>query len=369
MELSSSAIAAASTGTILRDKTVPGLHLKVTATGKRFFLYFRTKAGVERRPKLGEFPIMSVAQARQVAKSFLLLVAMGEDPMAQRQEEKVAPTVKEAIDQYERKHSVKRKSGKAAVVLLRKYLESKLGDEKVAAIEHRHMAKLHDDLGSKTPVLANRVIQHASKLFNLCITPWGYRTQVQGNPCKGIERHKENKRRRYMTAQEAKAVATRLDHYKTQFPAGVAYIYLLILTGTRRGEVWNAKWEWLDGNVLRLPDSKTGAKSVYLPPAAMEVIGALDRTTGTITGIGPPYKLWYKVRQEAGCPDLRLHDLRHSFASAALASGLSLAQIGELLGHHSTQTTMRYAHLVEEAAHEAVAKTAETINARLRATA
>jgi len=366
MDLSSSAIAVASTGTVLRDKTVPGLHLKVTSTGKRFFLYFRTKGGVERRPKLGDFPIMSLAQARQVAKSFLLLVAMGEDPVASRQSEKSAPTVKDAIDDYEKKHATKRKSGTAAVALLRKYLEPKLGGEKVAAIEHRHIAKLHDDLGAKTPILANRVVQHASKLFNLCITPWGYRTQAQGNPCKGIERNKENKRRRYMTIEEAKAVASRLDHYKAQFPAGVAYIYLLILTGTRRGEVWNAKWEWLDGNVLRLPDSKTGAKSVYLPPAAMEVLAQLPKTAATITGIGPPYKLWYKVRKEAGCPDLRLHDLRHSFASAALASGLSLAQIGELLGHHSTQTTMRYAHLVEDAAHAAVAQTAEVIGQRLR---
>lgn len=364
MELSTSSLANATSG-VLRDKAVPGLHAKITPTGKRFFLYFRTKSGVERRPKLGEYPIMSLAQARQVAKDLLLKVAMGEDPVAKWQDEKIAPTVKDAIDEYEKKHARKRKSGEAAVKLLRKYLEPKLGNEKVAAIEHRHMAKLHGDLSEKTPILANRVVQHASKLFNLCETPWRYRTAAQGNPCKGIERNKENKRRRYMTLDEAKAVAARLDHYKTQFPAGVAYVYLLILTGTRRGEIWDARWEWLDGNVLRLPDSKTGAKSVYLPPAAMEVINQLPKTTGTITGIGPPYKLWYKVRREAGCPDLRLHDLRHSFASAALASGLSLAQIGELLGHHSTQTTMRYAHLVEDVAQAAAAQTAQTIQERL----
>lgn len=365
-ELSSSALAAAMPGTILRDGTIPGLHAKVTVTGKRFFLYFRTKGGVERRPKLGDYPIMSVAQARQVAKDLLLKVAMGEDPIAKRQDEKMAPTVKEAIDEYEKKHAGKRKSGAAAVKLLRKYLESKLGNEKVAAIEHRHMAKLHGDLSEKTPVLANRVIQHASKLFSLCETPWRYRTAAQGNPCKGIERNKENKRRRYMTAAEARAVATRLDYYKKDFPAAVAYIYLLILTGTRRGEIWNARWDWLDGNVLRLPDSKTGAKDVFLPPPAMEIIDQLPRTNGTITGIGPPYKLWYKVRKEAGCPDLRLHDLRHSFASAALAQGLTLEQIGELLGHASTQTTKRYAHLVDATAHAAAARTANAVLADMR---
>jgi integrase len=93
----------------------------------------------------------------------------------------------------------------------------------------------------------------------------------------------------------------------------------------------------------------------------MEVIGMLPRTAGTITGIGPPYKLWYKVRKEAGCPDLRFHDLRHSFASAALAQGLTLEQIGELLGHASTQTTKRYAHLIESTAHAAAARTATAV--------
>lgn len=365
MELSSSALAAATPGTILRDGTIPGLHAKVTVTGKRFFLYFRTKGGVERRPKLGEYPVMTVAQARLVARQMLLEVAKGNDPQADRQAERAAPTVNEVIDQYEREHAPRRKSGAAAVKLLRAHLARKLGGEKVSTIDHSHMHALHASL-AKTPILANRVLQHSSKLFNLCEIPWKYRTGAQGNPCKGIERYPERKRKRYMTPAEAQAVAERLDHYKAQFPAGVAYIYLLILTGTRRGEIWDARWEWLDGNVLRLPDSKTGAKPVYLPPAAMDVINALPRTDGTITGIGPPYKLWYKVREEAGCPDLRLHDLRHSFASAALAQGLTLEQIGELLGHASTQTTKRYAHLVETTAHAAAARTATAIVAGLK---
>jgi integrase len=360
VDLSTSTLTAAKPGAILRDKTVPGLHAKITPTGRRFYLYFRTKAGVERRPKIGEHPIMTVAQARAIAKDMLLEVAKGNDPMAERQAARIAPTVKEAIDRYAKEHAPKRKTGGDAVKLLRAHLERKLGGEKVASIDHSHIHALHASL-AKTPILANRVVQHASKLFNLCEIPWKYRTPTHGNPCRGIERFPEKKRKRYMSPDEAQKIAVALDKYKGEFPAGVAYIYLLILTGTRRGEIWDARWEWLDGNVLRLPDSKTGAKSVYLPPAAMEVIGQLPRTTGTITGIGPPYKLWYKVRKEAGCPDLRLHDLRHSFASAALAQGLTLEQIGELLGHASTQTTKRYAHLVEHTAHAAAARTAAAV--------
>lgn len=365
MDLSSSALTAAPLDSILRDKTVPGLHARITATGRKFYLYFRTKGGVERRPKIGEHPIMTVAQARAIAKDMLLEVAKGNDPMAERQAERIAPTVREAIDRYELEHAPKRKTGAAAVKLLRDHLERKLGNEKVASIDHSHIHALHASM-AKTPILANRVVQHASKLFSLCEVPWKYRLPTQGNPCKGLERNPEKKRRRYMSAEEAQKIAERLDHYKGEYPAAVAYIYLLILTGTRRGEIWDARWDWLDGNVLRLPDSKTGAKPVYLPPAAMEVIGQLPRTSGTITGIGPPYKLWYKVRKEAGCPDLRLHDLRHSFASVALAQGLTLEQIGELLGHASTQTTKRYAHLIESTAQAAAARTASAVMADMR---
>lgn len=350
---------------ILRDASVKGLHAKVTVTAKGFFLYFRTKAGIERRPKLGEFPQMTVAQARQVAKEMLLEVAKGNDPMAKRQAERDAPTVSEVLDQYERDYSGERKRGKETMRILRNHLERLYGNEKVATIDHHHMHDLHRSM-RKTPFLANRVIAHASKVFSLCELPWKYRTLAQGNPCRGIERYPEPKRKRYAEPHETKKIAELLDANKEKFPAAVAYIYLLILVGARRGEIWDARWDWLDGNVLRLPDSKTGAKPVYLPPAAMEVIDALPRTSGTITGIGPPYKLWYKVRKAAGCPDLRLHDLRHSFASAGLAQGLSLAQIGELLGHASTQTTMRYAHLVEDAAHAAAAKTASAVVAGLR---
>lgn len=320
---------------------------------------------MERRPKLGEFPQMTVAQARQVAKEMLLEVAKGNDPVAKRQADRAAPTVKDAIDQYERDYAGDRKRGGETVRLLRNHLERVLGNDKVAAIEHQHMHDLHRAL-KKTPILANRVIAHASKVFSLCELPWKYRLPAQGNPCRGIAHYPENKRKRYAEPAETKKIAELLDANRERHPAAVAYIYLLILAGARRGEIWDARWDWLDGNVLRLPDSKTGAKPVYLPPAAMDVINALPRTTGTITGIGPPYKLWYKIRKEAGCPDLRLHDLRHSFASAGLAQGLSLAQIGQLLGHASAQTTMRYAHLVEDAAHAAAAKTADYVSANMR---
>lgn len=362
MDLSSAALTSAAPGAILRDKTVPGLHARVTATGKKFYLYFRTRGGVERRPKLGDFPVMTLAQARQIAKDMLLEVAKGNDPMAIRQAARLAPTVKELIDKYEKDYAPRRKSGPAAVKLLRKHL-GKLADTKAADITHADMDGLHASL-KKSPVLANRVIAYASKLFSLA-ERWEYRPK-SSNPCHGVERYKETKRKRYMSIEEAKAVAAELTKESEKNPASVAFIMLLILTGARKGEIAATRWDWVDGNVLRLPDSKGGSpKDIYLPPSAVAVLDQLPRTTGTITGLADPKKVWGKVRVAAGCPDLRMHDLRHSFASAALSAGLSLSQIGELLGHSSTQTTKRYAHLVEDAAHAAAARTAETIQARL----
>lgn len=363
MDLSSAALTSASPGEILRDKSVAGLHVRVTTAGKRFYLYFRTRGGVERRPKLGDFPTMTLAQARQVAKDMLLEVAKGNDPMAIRQAARVAPTVAELLDKYESDYAPRRKSGPAAVKLLRKHLE-KLADTKVAEVTHADIDGLHAGL-KKSPVLANRVVAYASKMFSLA-ERWEYRPK-NSNPCHGVERFPEKKRKRYMSIDEAKAVAAELTKESKKNPASVAFLMLLILTGARKGEIAAARWEWLDGTVLRLPDevTKTPDREVYLPPSAMAVLNQLPRTTGTITGLLDPKKVWEKVRVAAKCPDLRMHDLRHSFASAAVSAGLSLTQIGELLGHSSTQTTKRYAHLVEDAAHDAAARTAETIQARL----
>lgn len=363
MELSSSALAAAPIGATLRDKTISGLHARITPTGRKFFLYFRTKGGTERRPKLGEFPQMTVAQARQIAKDMLLEVAKGNDPMALRQVERVAPTVDELLDMYEKKHASRRKAGAETMRSLRKSLGAMYGKRKARSITFNDIHEMHDSM-AKHPYQANRVVAYASGMFALAEL-WEVRDK-HTNPCEGIERFPEKKRRRYMAPDEAKAVADALDKRAKADPASVAFIYLLILTGARKSEVAGARWEWLDGNVLQLPDSKTGAKPVYLPPPAMAVLADLPRTSGTLTGIKDPKKLWASVRKEAKCPDLRLHDLRHSFASAALDAGYSLEQIGELLGHASTQTTKRYTHLVETTAHAAAARTATIVTANMK---
>lgn len=361
MTLTAQALARADGSTVLRDTVVPGLHSR----GQRFFLYFRTRAGRERRPKLGEYPVMSLAQARAVAKDMLVQVAAGRDPIAERRVERSAPTVDQALQQFDIEHvaTLKPTTAKEVRRLFEKHVPGTLRREKVSSIEYADIHRLHQSLKA-TPYVANRLLSHLSTFFNRCEAPWKYREHGT-NPCRGVKRYKERKIKRYMSAEEAVGIAQRLDAEAWNNRASVAFIYLLIFTGARKGEIAAARWSEIRGNVIHRADAKNGARPIFLPPAAMAILEQLPHTSGTLTGIKDPKKLWDKVRRAAGCPDLRIHDLRHSFASVALSSGLTLDQVGELLGHSSTQTTKRYAHLIDATAQAAAAKTATEVMARM----
>jgi integrase len=264
-------------------------------------------------------------------------------------------------DEYWKRHGSKKKSASDDQWQWEKRIKPKFGNRKLSSIRYVEIDDFHKAYPGAT---GNRTLALLSKMFSFAHAPMQWMTT---NPCKGVKRHPEQKRRRYMKGAEPARIAELLDESKEKSPAGVAFIYLLILTGARCGEIAGAKWSWLHGNTLHLPDSKTGEKQIYMPAAAMDIIGRLPRTAhGTLTGIKSPKKLWERIRKEAGCPDLRLHDLRHSFASAAISAGLSLAQIGELLGHKNTQTTKRYAHLVEEAQSAAATAAADRIMSRMK---
>lgn len=362
--LSDKAAKAAKPGDVLTDATVRGLSLRVFAESRSFYLYYRTKAGVQRRPKLGEYGSITLAQARKVAQEMLTEVAAGRDPAQTRQVARAAPTMTDLWDEYWKRHGSKKKSGNQDQDNWNRHVSGALGSLKLEAVTYSKVSDLVDKMKG-SPIAANRVLSLLSTMFNFACRPLEW---TEKNPCRGVKRYPENKRRRYMVGEEAAKIAEQLDLEAEANPAGVAFLYLLILTGARKGEIAGARWDWLSGNVLSLPDSKTGAKSVYLPPQALEVINRLPRTTGTITGIKSPQYLWLRVRKGAGCTDLHMHDLRHSFASAALSAGLSLSQIGELLGHKSTQTTKRYAHLVEDVATAAASATADHIMAGMKKT-
>ena len=177
------------------------------------------------------------------------------------------------------------------------------------------------------------------------------------NPCKGTPRYKRKPMERFLANHEYAWLATALQDYEAEQPLYVAAIRLLIFTGARCGEIEQLRWEWVQEPRLLLPDSKTGAKIVYLNRQAIDVIASLPdrKSTGLLfpsfRNSDRPITLgihWSKIRNRAALPDVRLHDLRHSFASIAIAQHIPLATIGKLLGHALPETTARYAHLADE---------------------
>ncbi len=210
-----------------------------------------------------------------------------------------------------------------------------------------------------------------SKMFNLA-ERWGMRPEGS-NPVRHVEKYRENKVERYLSPQELDRLERVLSEGEgngSENPFVIAAIRLLLCTGARLGEILTLKWGYvdLDRALISLPDSKTGRKPIYLNSLAVEVLAGLPRVEGNpyvIVGDKPGAHLvnirkpWYRIRKLTGIDDVRIHDLRHTFASIAVSAGMSLPLTGRLLGHRKSVTTERYAHLADDpvrAANEAVAE-------------
>jgi integrase len=198
------------------------------------------------------------------------------------------------------------------------------------------------------------------------------------NPCRHIKKYRENKRERYLSEAELARLGealTEVDQDGTVMPSAVAAIRLLIFTGARLSEILTLRWDYVEHSYLRLPDSKTGAKVIYLNPPASELLARLPRIVDNpyvIPGNKPGARLvnlqkpWRLIRARAGLEDVRIHDLRHTFASIGAASGLSLPMIGKLLGHTQAATTERYAHLADDPVRAASEAIGQRIDAAMK---
>ena len=210
---------------------------------------------------------------------------------------------------------------------------------------------------SDKPTQANRTLEILSKMFNLA-EEWGFR-EPNTNPRRGIKKYPENKRERFLSRAELDRVFEVLGEMaveRVEMPSAIAAVRLLMLTGCRLNEIMTLQWRFVDlkVGVLRLPDSKTGPKHVRLGEAATQVLKSIKQIednpwvlTGKVEGgrLTDLQPFWQRVRARAGLNDARIHDLRHTFASVLAEDGVSLHAIGKLLGHASTETTKRYAHL------------------------
>jgi integrase len=331
--------------------------------GRRTFVTI----GVHGRP-------WTVETARAKAKQYAAMVARGLDPAQdKRQRATAAATVRAVADAFLGEHAdAKRKPSTAREYrrLLEREVLPKLGPRRVDLVDHADVARLHHAM-RHTPYQANRTLAVLSKLF-----AWaerrGHRPGM-ANPCRGLERYREMGRERFLSAEELARLGDALRALEAEGtidPYAAAALRLLILTGARRGEILALQWGWIDAEtgVARLPDSKTGKKVLHLSAPALAVLRGLPRlednphvVAGRKPGaalVGLP-KIWDRVRARAELNDVRLHDLRHSFASVAAVSGTSLLVIGKLLGHAQHATTFRYAHLARDpvtAAGDAVAQ-------------
>src|SRR5882762_3365960 len=229
-----STIAAAKPGDILRDTNVTGLHLRVSAKHKTYYLFFRNKDGTQRRPKIGEHGILTLAQARQVAREMLVRVAMGQDPMAERSARREAPTVADLALKYWEKHASKQKASRDVRRHLDRYILPLMGTKRAADIVYTDAERLHAHIAADAPVQANRILATFSKMLSLA-ERWQMRT-VNSNPCKLVQRTRESARRRHMLADEAPKIAAALRRHEPTAAASVAFIWLLILSGARCGE-------------------------------------------------------------------------------------------------------------------------------------
>ena len=355
------------------DDKLPGFGVRVYPTGSKVYVVQTRLKGRSRRITLGRHGVISADKARHKAAETIALIKSGQDP-----EEKRASviTVAELAERYLEEHvdvHCKPSTQKMYRRMLKLFILPAYGHRAVDEVERQHIAKLHLELHD-TPYQANRALDIGTKLFNLA-EEWKLRTG--GNPCKFVRKYREHKRERFLTDEEFRRLGEVLTGMEADGSLPVhaaAAVRLLMLTGCRRNEILELRWKHVDlaAGELRLPDSKSGARLVPLSPAVARVLTQLPRIEGNpwvIPGTKPERHLadlnhyWERVRERAELDGVRLHDLRHSFASRALALGESLSMIGKLLGHNKIDTTARYAHLARDSIKASSARVADSIGA------
>jgi integrase len=260
---------------------------------------------------------------------------------------------------YLREHAIPKKKPSSVTSdqqLLDNHVIPKLGRLRVAEVTRNDVSALHHSL-RKTPYQANHALSLISKMMNLA-ERWGLREDGT-NPCRHVERYREHKRERYLSAAETARLGdalTALVREEKISKSCAAAVRLIALTGARRGEVCGLRWEYIDWEraCLRLPDSKTGPKVIPLAAPALQLLANLPRRSEwcfpTEQGDLPAdlSRPWDRIREQAKLPGFRIHDLRHTCASVLAAQGESLIVIGKLLGHTVPATTARYAHLSDD---------------------
>lgn len=354
-----------------------------------FFAEFRPVAGgSKKRIKLGRVGILKANEAREAARKAIANAALGKDLAQGRADERSGVTVKRLLDLYiERVRDKKKASTADGYELIASVnIVPHLGSVKASALTRREVQAMHSKVGAgRGKYAANRAVAVLKAAYS-----WGGKQEQVPpgfNPASGVDRYEEVPRDKFLTVAEMQRLGEAMVEAETVgFPVNAgdakhapkgqrvafhphvtAAIRLLMLTGCRLREILHLRWAEVDFDrgVLRLPDSKTGRKVVFLPQPAIDILNGMTRIGSYVIASDsagtkdekPRADLkrpWAAITKRAGLDDVRLHDLRHSFASIGAESGLGLPVIGALLGHASAATTKRYAHAADEASRRAV---------------
>jgi integrase len=342
------------------DSEVNGFGVRVLPSGRRSYLVQYRSGGRTRRIAIGQHGAVTVDDARKRAKELLGSVAAGQNPAEVIAQHRGAPTVASVGERFLREYvAVRCKPSTASEYrrALELFIYPAMGNHKIVDVARADIAKLHQSK-QHIPYQANRTLGVLSKLFTLCEI-WGLRPDGS-NPCRHVPKYREVKRERFLNPMELRRlgeVLNRIEREERETLFVVAAFRLLILTGCRLGEIQFLEWSFVTDRHLQLPDTKTGARRIPLPPAARDILDRLPRNPTNpfvivgkvadqaITDLQRP---WRRIRAEAELKDVRIHDLRHTYASNAVANGMPIQMVGKLLGHTQIQTTMRYAHLADD---------------------
>ena len=347
---------------VVWDEDIKGFGVRVHPTGRKVYIVKYRHEGRSVKVTIGPHGPITPAAARAKAAEIVTLAKTGRDLAGKTLHARGCATMsalaRRFMDEYAPAH-VKPSTAR----LYRKIIENRIlprfGKRRVSDIGKSDVVALHHDMRD-VPDHANRTLSVLSRMLTLAEV-WEMRPEG-ANPCRHVKKYPEHKRERFLSDEEYRRLGSALRDAETEgfaSPGAIAAIRLLMLTGCRSGEIMSLRWDYVDLEMgeLRLPDSKTGSKVVHLGDPAIAVLRGIPRKEGipwVFPGSKPGRHMsylhdsWRRLLDRAGIENLRIHDLRHSYASGGLLVGGGLPMIGKLLGHNKVQTTARYAHLAND---------------------
>lgn len=336
------------------DIDLPGFGLRIRPSGRYAWFVRLRHRGKHRRVTLGSTEDLDAELARTQARRLLAEGAL--DGLPKRAVVKATPVFSDYVDTYwsDLARHWKASTAKRNREAWRRDLAPVFGAIRVADVTPADIKRWRDDCGGDREAKYNRAIPVLAALLK-------YAEQLHlrrkgSNPCRGLPRYKRQPCERYLSPLEYRRIGAALREAEAAHPAEVAIVRLLLYTGARVSEIRDLRWEWVRPPHLALPDSKTGPKTIWLNSQALAILEALPRRDDcpfifpNPAGTAPLNltKWWIGFRRRCALPDVRIHDLRHSFASTAIMDNVPLATIGKLLGHLLPETTAKYAHLSDD---------------------